>query len=457
MSKGPCSGPMARRDLLKVGTLALGGLSLPELLAARSKSPSTRNHDNSVILFWCYGGMSQLETYDLKPDAPTEFRSVYKPISSSIPGMDLCELFPQQAKLADKISIIRSMHHRMNSHSDGHIHGLTGKPPIQPDPTSNQKSEHPDFGMIASKLLGRHPRALPRFVSIPSPVNYTRVNYLGVEHQSFPVGDPSANNYSPPHLTLQAGLRGDGLLERQQLLAQFDRLRSNLDLHGTMDGTDTFRQSAFDMLTHPAIAKAFDISKESDDLRNRYGRHRWGQSLLLARRLAEAGSNVISVAAGAAKNGWEYTNWDDHPGNNGREGHFARFLKTRLPYMDEAISALIEDIYTRGLDQKILVVVLSEFGRTPMIRVGPPNGSIGRDHWPQAYSAMVSGGGLQMGQVVGATNSKSEYPTKSPHTPGDLLATIYRHLGIDTLHEFDDFAGRPIPILPEGEPIGSLI
>jgi uncharacterized protein (DUF1501 family) len=456
MAAGRCPGPVSRREFLQVGTLALGGMGLADVLAARAAAGQAAS-DTSVILFWCYGGPTQLETYDLKPDAPSEYRSVYSPIRTNVPGMDICELFPRQAKLADKLSIVRSLHHTMNSHSDGHIEGLTGKTPPRPDPTSQQYSEHPDFGMIAAKMHGAHASAIPRFVATPSALYYTRPTYLGVEHKPFVVGDPSAKDYSPPHLKLVAGLDPKGLDNRRGLLEQFDRLRRNVDLHGAMEGTEKFRELAFRMLTNPATADAFDITKEDDALRDRYGRHQWGQSCLLARRLAERGTSVVSILAGAAKSGYEYTNWDDHPGNNGREGHFAKYVKTRLPYMDEALAALIEDIYERGLEQKIMLVVVGEFGRTPMIRKGPPNNSIGRDHWPQAYSAMLSGGGLRMGQVVGATNSKSEYPAERPLTPRDLLATIYRHLDIDPRHAFYDFAGRPIPILPDGEPIRELV
>jgi uncharacterized protein (DUF1501 family) len=205
------------------------------------------------------------------------------------------------------------------------------------------------------------------------------------------------------------------------------------------------------------VARAFDLERESPKLRERYGRHLWGQACLLARRLAEAGTAVISVIANTPEAGPMFTNWDDHPGNAMRPGHFAGYLRVRLPYFDQAVSALIEDIFSRGLDRKVLLVVTSEFGRTPRLRVGPPDNSIGRDHWPDAYSALVSGGGLGMGQIVGATNARGEYPTAAPVTPQDLLATIYRHLGIDPSHHFIDSLGRPMPILARGEPIRQLV
>ncbi len=224
-----------------------------------------------------------------------------------------------------------------------------------------------------------------------------------------------------------------------------------------MEGTDKFRQLAFEMLTSPDAAKAFDIGQEDDRLRDRYGRNLWGQSCLLARRLAEAGTAVINVYFNTPKTGPEFTNWDDHPGNAGRPGHFAKYMRVRLPYMDQALSALIEDIYARGMDRKILVVVVGEFGRTPRMSYGPPGRSYGRNHWPQAYTALISGGGLRMGQAVGATNGKAEFPTQSPYTPQDLLATIYRHLRINPARNFVDYSGRPVPILNQAKLIRELV
>jgi uncharacterized protein (DUF1501 family) len=201
--------------------------------------------------------------------------------------------------------------------------------------------------------------------------------------------------------------------------------------------------------------RAFDLRYERP-LRDRYGRHLWGQACLLARRLAEAGT-AVGVVANTPENGPKFTNRDDHPGNAMRPGHFAEYMRVRLPYFDQAVSTLIEDVFARGLDRKVMVVVMGEFGRTPRLRTGPPDQAIGRDHWPDAYSVLVSGGGLRMGEVVGATNARGEYPTNDPVTPQDLLATVYRHLGIDPSQHLVDALGRPVPILPGGEPIRRLI
>ncbi len=456
MSKDHCTGPIGRRGFMQIGALALGGLTLSNVLAARAEA-GNEGADTSVILLYQHGGASQLETYDLKPDAPSEYRSQFQPIATNVSGLEICELFPRQATLADKFSLVRSLHHDVNIHSDGGIVALTGKRPEKLDPTSQSKSKHPDFGSVASRIRGFGPNVIPPYVAIPQKPYMTRPTYLGVHHGAFEIGDPSASTYQPPHTRLAAGRDGEFLADRQRLLTQLDRFRRDLDMHGNLEGVDQFQRLAFEMLTSPQAAQAFDISQEDDELRDKYGRHLWGQSCLLARRLAEAGTAVINIYFNTPKSGPDFTNWDDHPGNAGRPGHFAKYMRTRLPYMDQALSALIEDIFARGLETRILVVVVGEFGRTPKMRYGPPDKSYGRDHWPDAYTALLSGGGLRMGQVVGATNSKAEYPTQSPHTPQDLLATIYHHLGIDYERAFLDFAGRPTAILPHGKPIGGLV
>ena len=448
-----CPGPPTRREFLHAGALALGGLGLADVLRARAAAGTTTN-DTSVILLYLHGGPTQLETYDLKPAAPAEYRSVFKPIATRVPGLNLCELFPLQARVADKFAVIRSVHHGMTSHTDGGIEVLTGKTPDRPDPTSQSVGRHPDFGSVASKARGPHPDGLPRYVALPRKLYMTQPAYLGVQHGAFSAGDPSRPGWAPPSLRLAAGADGR-FLERRDLREEFDRFRGGLDPHGSLEGADRFRDLAFRLLTSPNAARAFALDKESDRLRDRYGRHLWGQAFLLARRLAEAGVAVTSVYVDTPKVGPEFTNWDDHIMNAGRPGHFAKYMQVRLPYLDQALSALIEDVYDRGLDRKVLIVMMGEFGRTP--RLSRNNNGVGRDHWPDAMSVLVSGGGLRVGQAVGATTAKAEYPTERPYTPKDVLATVYRHLGIDTQQSFVDPTGRPIPILSEGEPIPELI
>lgn len=452
MRPNSCPGPMARREFLRLGTLALGGLGLRDLLAAQAAAETTAP-DTSVILFWMWGGPSQLETYDLKPDAPSEYRGPFRPIATPIPGLDVCELYPLQAKLGDKVSLIRSLHHTMSAHNDASIELLTGKTPSPPDPTSTSRSEHPDFGMVTSRLRGTRTDGLPSYIGIPRQPFMTQPTYLGVSHSAFATGDPSRPNFRPPNLTLAGGINGSRLDDRRGLLSQFDVLRQTHD-QAPATVSDPFRDAAFQILTNPRIASAFDLGREDPKLRDRYGRHLWGQSCLLARRLAEAGSSVITIDALAPTLSDRYFSWDDHI-NPLTRWDLADAMRYRAPFVDQALSALIEDVYARGLDRKVLIVAAGEFGRTP--RLVQSSGLIGRDHWPDAQSALVSGGGLRMGQVVGATNRRGEYPAERPLTPQDLLATIYRHLGIDQRREFQNFAGRPISILPDGQPIRELI
>ncbi len=442
-----------RREFMRIGALALGGLSWPDIIAARAASGKSAIN-TSVIMLYLHGGPSQLETYALKPNAPSSYRSVFRPIQTVVPGMEICELFPLQARVADRFSLVRSLNHDVGIHSDGGIIVLTGKRPSKLDPTSQSKSEHPDFGAVTSRSRASAARPLPPYVTIPRKPYMTLPAYLGLHHGPFELGDPSQESFRAPHLKLAAGMDGRVLEDRRALLQQFDNIRRSQDWSQDQAGTDDLRETAFRMLTSPEVASAFDISREEPALRDKYGRNLWGQSCLLARRLAEAGTAVINLFIDTPKSGPEFTNWDDHILNAGRPGHFADYMRVRLPYLDQALATLIEDIFDRGLQREILVVVVGEFGRTP--RLSHNTSGTGRDHWPQAYTALFSGGGLRMGQVIGATNSKAEYPVECPYSPSDMLATIYRHLGIDYRQSLLDYSGRPIPILDDGAPIREL-
>lgn len=453
MQSTNCRGPIDRREFLRIGSLALGGLTLPNLLRARAATGNSS--PKSVILFWMWGGPSQLETWDCKPDAPSEYRGPLRPIRSTVPGLDVCEVFPLQAKLGHRISLVRSLHHNMASHNDGSIELLTGKTPVKEDPTSTAKSDHPDFGMIASHLRRDATSGLPGYVGIPRVPFMVQPTYLGMTHAGFSAGNPAVPNFKPPNLTLDAGINGQRLDDRRGLVAQLDRYRRAEDLNGAVAATDAFRQQAFQLLTSTAVADAFALDAEQDRTRDRYGRHLWGQSCLLARRLAEAGVSVITIDALSPVPGNPiYFSWDDHS-NPATGWNLEGAMRWRAPFMDQGLSALIEDLYDRGLDEQVMVVAVGEFGRTP--RLASPQGVLGRDHWPAAQSALVSGGGLRMGQVIGATTSKAEYPVERPLTPQDLLATIYRHLGINPHATIADFTGRPQHILSSGEAIRELI
>ena len=256
-----CPGPVSRRHFLRAGILALGGLTLPELIRARAAS-GQGHPETSVILFWMWGGPSHLETYDLKPEAPSEYRGPFRPIRTDVPGLDVCELFPRQARLGKKIALIRSLHHTMSSHNDGSIEVLTGKTPAKADPTSTAVSEHPDFGMVASKVRGLRADALPQYVGIPTQPFMTRPAYLGLAHKAFAAGNPAAPSYAPPNLTLAGGLNAQGLDDRKALLAQFDTLRRDVDVQARMEGTARVRGAALHMLTNPSIGRAFDLGQE---------------------------------------------------------------------------------------------------------------------------------------------------------------------------------------------------
>ena len=449
-----CTGPLRRREFLRVGTLALGGITLPTLLRCRAEA-GTANSETSVILFWMWGGPSQLETWDMKPGAPSEYRGPLNPISTNVSGIEVCEYMPLQARIADKFSIIRSLHHQMSAHNDGSIEMLTGKTPAVPDPTSQARSEHPDFGMVASRLRAPRTNGLPHYIGVQKAPFMTNPGYLGVSHKAFETGDPSRPDFVPRNLTLASGINNQRLDDRQSLLRQFDRFHRRLDSVGPE--IDRFHEAAFSILTSPQVADAFDLSHEPASARERYGRHRWGQSCLLARRLVQAGATVINIDATAPNDTTKHFSWDDHAG----AFHLDYAQRERLPQMDQALTALIEDLFDRGMDRRVMVIACGEFGRTPRITHAPKNFSnqigLGRDHWPNAFSALISGGGLRMGQVVGQTNSRCEYPMHHPVTPQDLLATVYRHLGIDDKHEFSSFSGRPVPVLLRGTPISQLL
>lgn len=381
-----CPGPMPRREFLRVGTLALGGLTLPEIVAQRAAA-GRQNCDTSVIVFWMWGGPSQLETFDMKPDAPSDYRGPLSPIRTNVPGLEICEYMPLLAQRADRFSLIRSLHHEMSAHNDGSIEVLTGKTPRVPDLTSQAHSEHPDFGMVASRLRGPRADGLPQYVGVQRAPFMTNPAYLGVAHRSFDTGDPSRPGFSPPNLTLVTGVDNRRLGDRKSLIRQFDRFRRTADATGTMEGIDNFRADAFQLLTSRTVSNAFDLGRESQVTRDRYGRHRWGQSCLLARRLVEAGSAVVNIDATATCDASKNFSWDDHAG----AFHLDYAQRERLPQMDQALSALLDELHSRSLNKRVLLLACGEFGRTPRVTHAPVNFSgqigLGRDHWPQAFGA----------------------------------------------------------------------
>lgn len=453
---------LSRRRFLQTGSLLSFGFGLSQVMRAASASDSAVNRDDTaVILVWLTGGLSHIDTYDLKPEAPLEYRGEFAPIRTNVPGIDVGELLPRHAKIADKFSLIRSVSHGYGDHDGAHKRVLTGRIPKSAVGFVN---DAPSVGCIVNKV--REPLR-PDMLAFTSGQradtnadSYSQgAGYLGRSYEPFLVGgDPSDAKWSVPNLAVVPEL-APRLSDRRVLLAQFDRIRREIDWSGAFDAADHFEQKALSLLTSDTARRAFDLSREAPALRDRYGRNPYGQQALLARRLVEAGTsfaNVVMEHPGGASPSDTVYNWDCHAVNC----HVFNDARWRFPPFDQAVSALIEDVYARGLDRKVMVVVTGEFGHTPRISYQKGTGTgvmqPGRDHWPGAMSILVSGGGLRMGQVVGSTDRLGERPQDRPLSPDDLWATVYRHLGIDTEQTFLDRSGRPMPILPDGGPIREL-
>lgn len=468
-SSANCPGPQSRRSFLKYGSLALSGFGLADLMRARAFAKASGKQiddDTSFIFIWLPGGPPHMEMYDLKPDAPTDYRGVMNPISTVVPGLDVCELMPLHAKHADKFNVVRSIAHEFADHGGGHKRFLTGRHPKTPTGFVN---DAPMVGSIVAKMREHRHVGLPNYISGANngrhgvDVYSFGAAYLGPSYTPFSVpGDPGDAKFEVKNLSL-AKQNADRLDDRIGLRKSFDNMKCEIDQSGLMDAMDKFGQQAVELLTSDKARNAFDLSQEPDALRDRYGRHAWGQRALLARRLVEAGSSFVTmVMENPYQSGVSWIdngtyNWDSHAVNC----HIFDDLRIRLPIYDKAVTALVEDIYNRGLDKKVMVVVTGEFGRTP--RLNSQNGTKtkvmqpGRDHWPRAMSLITFGGGMKTGQVIGSTNSKGEDPKDRPLTPNDLWATVYRHLGIDPELAFPDHTGRPMPILPYGEAIHELL
>ena len=445
---------LERRAFLKVGVLGFAGLSLADLLRAQAAalSPAAVSRERSVIILWMRGGPSQHETWDPKPEAPLEYRGEFGAIPTKVPGIQLCEFLPLSAKIMDKWSIIRSLHHDDAGHSTGDQICFTGYPSAPNLPPEGPGNIMPSCGSIAARQLQQGNPRLPAYVMIPRMVPGTGAAYLGPAWNPFEtVADPIGDKpFSVPNIRLPAGISLQRLSDRRSLVAGFDRLRSEVDGSGQMDALDRFQQQAWDFVTSRETREAFDLDAEPRSVRERYGFMpefkaptpdrcgvpAWSQRLLLARRLVEAGVRLVTV---------DLRWWDTHV-----QG-FDTMRNGFLPRWDRAFSALIEDLDTRGLLQTTMVLAWGEFGRTPKV-----NQNAGRDHWPNVFSAAMAGGGIQGGRVVGASDAKGAEPADNPKTPQDVLATIYRHLGVDTKVQYTDHSGRPHPVLPSGAPIDEL-
>ncbi|MDB5310505.1 MAG: hypothetical protein JWO38_4707 [Gemmataceae bacterium] len=445
-----CQG-FTRRAALKAGFLGIAGLGLPDYLRAKQVQPGASDL-KSVILVWLDGGPSQLETFDPKPDAPAEYRGPFGVAKTRTPGVNLSALMPESAKRFDKLSIIRSLHHDNGDHFAGGHWMTTGR---FGSSAASLAQKYPSVGSYISRLKGPNNPSLPAYVGLPAAETiylfpgYMGAAYLGGAYNPFDVdreqkylGATDTTRVRSPKWLTSLGTGGTAVADRAPLLKRFDTVRRDLDKSGAMDTMDRFQQQAVDLVLGSAAREAFDVDREDPRAADRYGQSPWGRYTLMARRLVEAGVTFVTV---------DMPHWDDH--SNIEKGHGAK-----VPVVDMAVSALIDDLHERGLLDRVMVVVMGEFGRTPRINTGQPGIPVpGRDHWGNAISVMVAGGGMKPGVVVGRTNDKAERPADRPLKPADLLATVYHQLGIDPAQTFPDHTGRPIPILDEGKAIAELI
>lgn len=461
-----CSGPLSsRRGFMQVGLAGFASLSWPSLMRLRAENAlKPVSERKSIIMVWLPGGLSHVDSYDPKPDIGSEYRGPFKTIGTKVAGLRFTELMPLQAKIADKFTVLRSMNQKAGGHPAGSMQMLSG----DSDTRDKPKPRLPDWMSVAHYLRskgGGRANPLPNYIGVNPPLEYNGPAYLGDAFGPFTVSDdPNRPNFQVPNIGLADDAETRRLSDRVALRKSLDRMERAFDREGELGALDQFESQAVTLLTNPQTRDAFDLSKEDAATRDRYGRNRWGQQLLLARRLVEAGVEIVTSSLSGPLCG-RVNNWDDHAVNH----HQFEALRFRMPNYDRAVAALIEDIYARGLDKRVLVVVTGEFGRTPKISfdrstgagdASAPAGTLqpGRDHWPRAFSNIWAGGGIQTGGVIGATDKRGEDVIERPCGPGDFLATIYHHLGIDSGKiTINDLNGRPTPIVDHGRPIPELI
>ena len=418
--QGFCDG-ISRRNFLKVGAFG-AGLTLADMLRLRSQAAASTGRptaSKSVIMIYLPGGPSHMDMYDLKPDAPVEFRGEFRPINTNVPGVQICEHFPLQARMWDKLACVRSIV-SVNEHSDTLV--MTGY-----SDRDNRTTNHPSFGSVVSRLRA-NTADVPPFVSLRGMSRGTEPGFLGIAHRPFSPSGPGLQN-----LRLAGGVTQERVGQRRALLQGFDGMRREVDTTGAMAGLDSFTQRAFDMIASGGVRTALDLNREPQEVRTRY---RGVEQFLTARRLIEAGVGCVTLSIGG---------WDTH-GNN------FRTLRRQLPLVDRGVSNLIQDLHDRGLANDVVTVMWGEFGRTPRV-----NRNAGRDHWAPVMSALVAGGGLRMGQAVGSSSARGERPQDRSCTVPQVLATIYRAIGIDPALTFPNNTGRPVHVLDDRTPIRELL
>lgn len=440
-----CDG-IRRRDMLRAGTAAgiFGtGVTLPELLRREARAGETSGaagRDVSLIFLFLKGGLSTIDTLDLKPDAPSEFRGPWRPIDTRVPGIQIVEHLPHLASQMDKFSLIRSFGHRNSEHGPADHYMLTGYHPLPGfNPSLNPNNQRPAHGSIIARKLGVK-GAVPPYVCLPRAHASAGAAYLGAAVAPFVVeADPNSPNFTVPDLTPPIAVRGDRLNAREQLLAGIDRYRDAAETRANAPAlaVNTFQRKAFELMTSAATRAAFDIQQEAPQLREQYGRNSLGQSCLMARRLVEAGVRCVTI---------DHTNWDTH------HNAFPVLQNDLLPVLDRGLSMLFRDLHDRGMLETTLIIVSGEFGRTPRI-----NQFAGRDHWGPSFTLLVAGGGIQGGRVVGRSDSRAEKPDGTPIGPEDMAVTMYRLMGIDPEDEFYTPEGRPVKIANGGKVITELL
>jgi len=414
-----CDG-MTRRNFLQIGAFG-AGLTLADMLRLRVAAANGKS-SKAAIMIQLGGGPSHLDMYDLKPAAPVEYRGEFKPIRTNVTGVQICEYFPFQARMWDKLAVIRSLVGG-DEHSDSQTH--TGYLERE-----NQTANHPSMGAVVSKLRGVVGSDIPPFVSLRGMAPGTEPGFRGVAHRPFTPDGAGLEN-----LRLPGSVDGARVSDRRSLLASFDNVRRELDSTGTMKGLDSFQTRAFDMVASGEVRKALDLSREDPRVRDRY---KGVEQFLTARRLVEAGVGCVTLS---------YGGWDTHSEN-------FKTLRRQLPELDRGVANLIQDLHDRGMENDVVTVMWGEFGRTPKVGDSTPDG---RGHWPPAMSALIAGGGLKMGQAIGTTNPRGEVPKDRPYRVPQVLSTIYHALGINPAETFPSGTGRPMYILDDRDPVVELL
>ncbi|OYP36588.1 DUF1501 domain-containing protein [Rhodopirellula sp. MGV] len=437
-----------RRAAIRVGGAGMLGMNMPKLLRAADQSGSIKPRAKSVIFLFQWGGPSQLDTFDMKPNAPEKVRSPYRPISTSAPGIQICELMPEMAKRMHHCSLIRTMTHTMNNHASAGYYALSGhKPPTDDQRLRDSLDLYPAYGSVVDHLAP-NTNGMPTFVAYPhvirdgSVVPAQHASFLGKRHDPLRfLEDPNDQSFKLPELSLPQGLSIDRLHRRREMQKLIDQQTKILEYSDRANGFDDYYQRAMSMLTSDRVRKAFDLSSEPEQVRDRYGRTTYGQSCLLARRLVEAGVKFTTVYFSASIGGRRVNEggWDTHGFDNTRMYEIVN--NYQLPITDQTLPTLLDDLEERGLLDETLVVWMGEFGRTPDI-----NKNISRDHWPRCYTTLLAGGGVKGGYVYGTSDEHARMPAENPVKPEDLAATIFHLLGIDPLTEIYDRDHRPLVI-----------